>query len=108
MRFYVDAGLRPLALEQFQRCRETLRRELQIEPMPETWGLYRRIRAGQAHTLLPEMQGTYRDSVQAALMQLRRAVDALELAWQTLYATTVEFAEGSESAPNETPYRLQQ
>jgi len=105
---YVDAGQRPLALEQFQRCRETLRRELQIEPMPETWGLYRRIRAGQAHTLLPEMQGTYRDSVQAALMQLRRAVDALELAWQTLYATTVEFAEGSESAPNETPYRLQQ
>ena len=101
MRCYVEAGQRPLALEQFQRCRETLRQELHIEPMPETWRLYRRIRGGQEPTLLPETQGDGRISLQEALTRLRRALDALESAWQVLQAVT-EVVEASESAQGGT------
>jgi DNA-binding SARP family transcriptional activator len=102
MHCYVEAGQRPLALEQFQHCRETLRRELHIEPMPETWRLYRRIRGGQEPTLLQEIQGDGRPSLQGALTRLRRALDALESAWQMLQALTDEFTEASESAQEGT------
>jgi len=102
MRCYMEAGQRPLALEQFQRCRETLRRELHIEPMPETWRLYRRIRGGQEPTLLQEVPGDGRPSLQEALTRLRRALDALESVWQALQALSVELVEASESAQEGT------
>jgi DNA-binding SARP family transcriptional activator len=102
MRCHVEAGQRPLALEQFQCCRETLRQELRIEPMPETWRLYRRIRGGQEPALLQRVSGDAHASLQEALTQLRRALDALESAWQTLQAVSVDFVEASESAQEET------
>jgi DNA-binding SARP family transcriptional activator len=102
MHCYVEAGQRPLALEQFQRCQETLRQELQIEPMPETWQLYRRIRGGQESALLQTVSGDAHASLQEALARLRRALDTLESAWQALQAVTAEFVEGSESAQEET------
>lgn len=40
---YAEAGRRSEALAQYHRCRESLRRELSIEPSPETQGLYERI-----------------------------------------------------------------
>jgi DNA-binding SARP family transcriptional activator len=86
----VEAGQRPLALEQFQRCRETLRQELDIEPMPQTWRLYRQIRGGQEPTLFQEMPGSGRAPLQEALTGLRRALDALESAWRALQAATAE------------------
>jgi len=102
MRCYVEAGQRPLAVEQFQRCRETLREELHIEPMPETWRLYRRIRGGQEPALLQRVSGDAHASLQEALTRLRRALDALESAWQTLQAVSVDFVEASESAQEKT------
>jgi DNA-binding SARP family transcriptional activator len=97
MRSYVEAGQRPLALEQFQRCQEILRRELRIEPMPETWQLYRQIRSGQEPTLSRGIPGEGRASLQEALSRLRRALDAMEAAWQALQAVTADFVETSES-----------
>jgi DNA-binding SARP family transcriptional activator len=43
MELFVASGRRALALRQFERCRELLRRELAIQPMRETQALYRRI-----------------------------------------------------------------
>jgi DNA-binding SARP family transcriptional activator len=102
MRCYVEAGQRPLALEQFQRCQETLRQELDIEPMPQTWRLYRQIRDGQEPAPFHEMPGSGHAPVQEALAGLRRALDALELAWQALQAATAEHGEASESTPGGT------
>jgi DNA-binding SARP family transcriptional activator len=104
MRCYVDAGQRSLAVEQFQRCREMLRRELQIEPMPETWQLVRWVRGGQEPAPL---RGTREDrctSLQAALAQFRRALDTLESTWHALQAVTAEFVETGESAQDGPGY----
>lgn len=46
MRFYVHNGQRALAVRQFEICRERLKRELAIQPMPETMQLYREIAEG--------------------------------------------------------------
>lgn len=43
MQLFVASGQRALALRQFEHCRESLRRELAIQPMRETQALYRRI-----------------------------------------------------------------
>ncbi len=46
MRLYLLAGQRALALRQYESCRQVLRRELSIVPMPETQALYQQIAAG--------------------------------------------------------------
>jgi DNA-binding SARP family transcriptional activator len=104
MRCYVAAGQRSLALEQFRRCRETLRRELQVEPMPETWQLYRQIRGDQSLTPSPPKGEGDRSSLQVALAQFRRALDGVESAWQALQTAASELVEGRESAPGGTTY----
>lgn len=43
MRLYAALGDRSAALNQYERCCELLRRELNIPPMPETEALYRKI-----------------------------------------------------------------
>lgn len=43
MQLYVMSGQRAQALQQFECCRELLRRELAIQPMRETMEVYRRI-----------------------------------------------------------------
>jgi DNA-binding SARP family transcriptional activator len=102
MRCHVEAGQRPLALGQFRRCRETLRQELDIEPMPETWRLYRRIRGGQEPALLQGTPGEGHASLQEALTRLRHTLDALESAWQALQAVTADFVETNESGQGRT------
>ena len=47
MRCYARLGQRNRALRQYHLCRETVQRELDIEPMPETTILYERIRSGE-------------------------------------------------------------
>ncbi len=42
MRIYLENGQRPLAIRQYQACREILARELGLSPMPETEALYLR------------------------------------------------------------------
>ncbi len=50
MHLYADQGRRAAALEQYQRCRAALKRELEVEPGPKTEQLYRAIleRKGEA------------------------------------------------------------
>lgn len=93
MRCYVASGQRPLALEQFELCRRTLRRELEIEPMPETWHLYRRIRNGRGTGPLPATGEDSSTSLASVLNQFRQALDALESTWQALQAATAEYGE---------------
>jgi DNA-binding SARP family transcriptional activator len=101
MRCYVETGQRPLALEQFQHCQDTLRQELDIEPMPQTWRLYHQIRSGQQPAQFQEMPGSGHAPLQEALTRLRSALDALELVWQALQAATAEHGVASESTPAE-------
>jgi len=96
MRCYAEAGQRSMALTQFQRCLETLRRELQVEPMPETWRLYRRIRGERPAS--EAAAGAGHSAIQSALGQFRRALDALESAWQSLQAVASEFVEPNDPA----------
>ena len=44
MRAYAAQGRQTLALKQFETCRDILKRELDVEPEPETIALYREIR----------------------------------------------------------------
>lgn len=47
MRAYVAQGNRPLALRTYQQCVDTLRREFDIEPLPDTRDLYEQVRRGR-------------------------------------------------------------
>ena len=103
MRCYVASGQRPLALEQFQLCRRTLRRELEIEPMPETWHLYRGIRNGRGTGPLPATGEDISTSMASVLNQFRQALDALESTWQALQAATAEYGEAKGRARADRP-----
>ena len=48
MRVYLQAGQHSAALKQYQICEEILRRELNLDPQPETYALYKQIRKGEA------------------------------------------------------------
>ena len=48
MRAYAATGRRAAALEQFARCKRSLRKELDVEPAPATVALYERIKREQA------------------------------------------------------------
>jgi DNA-binding SARP family transcriptional activator len=82
MRYHQLAGRRAGALRQFELCRRVLREELDIEPMPETIALYRRIRDSRWDT--EEGQGlTQRKSplisqMGHALAQLRIALEGFD------------------------------
>ena len=47
MRLYILSGDRQAALQQFEKCQELLRRELNVEPMPATRELHRAILEGR-------------------------------------------------------------
>jgi two-component SAPR family response regulator len=53
MRYMVSNGQRPLALRQFEVCREALRKDLGIHPTGETITLYRDIANGSDNTHRP-------------------------------------------------------
>jgi DNA-binding SARP family transcriptional activator len=93
MRCYTASGQRPLALEQYLCCQNTLRRELAIDPMPETQQLYQRIRNGRGTHPLPAFGEDCPTSLVTALSQFRQALDALESTWHALQAATSEFRE---------------
>jgi DNA-binding SARP family transcriptional activator len=44
MNIYVQAGQHSAALKQYQICEEMLRKELNLDPQPETYALYKQIR----------------------------------------------------------------
>ena len=47
MNIYVQAGQHDAALKQYQTCEELLRKELNLDPQPETYALYKQIRKGE-------------------------------------------------------------
>jgi len=47
MEVYLQAGQHGAALKQYQTCEQTLRKELNLDPQPETRLLYKRIRKGE-------------------------------------------------------------
>ncbi len=53
MRLYCELGDRNAALQQYQRCRAILARELGVEPMPETTALFDDIREGRLQVRRP-------------------------------------------------------
>ncbi len=97
MRCHVEAGQRPLAVKQFQRCRETLHRELQIGPMTETRELYQRIRADAEDTRLPMNHEVVPPNLQKTLKEFSNALDALKRIEQTLQTSAFELEEAIEA-----------
>ncbi|HEX5809175.1 MAG TPA: BTAD domain-containing putative transcriptional regulator, partial [Anaerolineales bacterium] len=47
MEVYLQAGQKNAALKQYQECEQILRKELNLDPQPETRELYRKIRKGE-------------------------------------------------------------
>jgi len=81
MRLHMLAGQRALALRQYETCRQILRRELSIVPMPQTQALYQEIadsavarRNGDAVPLAQASQEV--DALLAAARQHLAAADA--------------------------------
>jgi DNA-binding SARP family transcriptional activator len=66
MRLYHASGRRAQAMLQYERCRELIRRELGIEPMPETQALAERIQAGDPLLAKPVMQRPSASTTHAA------------------------------------------
>jgi len=56
MEVYVQAGQYSAALKQYQNCEEILRKELNLDPQPETYTLYKQIRKGEAQPAPVEKQ----------------------------------------------------
>jgi DNA-binding SARP family transcriptional activator len=56
MRAYCGLGQRNAALEQFYTCRQSIRDELGIEPLPETEALFRAIQEGEIEIGSPQTQ----------------------------------------------------
>jgi DNA-binding SARP family transcriptional activator len=93
MRCYIAAGKRPAALRQFHHCREMLQRDLNIEPMPETWLLYRQIQKDPEARLVQDGPGC-QTSLQTSLLQFRHTLDLMESAWQNLTRAVDELTDG--------------
>jgi predicted ATPase/DNA-binding SARP family transcriptional activator len=47
MEVYIQAGQHSAALKQYQTCEQILRKELGLDPQPETLALYKRVRKGE-------------------------------------------------------------
>jgi predicted ATPase/DNA-binding SARP family transcriptional activator len=56
MEVYIQAGQHSAALKQYQTCEQILRKELNLDPQPETRALYKKIRKGEAKSPQVENQ----------------------------------------------------
>ena len=54
MEVYVQAGQHSEALKQYQACEQILRKELNLDPQPETRALYKKIRKGEIKPIAVE------------------------------------------------------
>jgi DNA-binding SARP family transcriptional activator len=94
MRCYCALGDRPKAIQQFEICADMLKREFQIEPMPETLALYTEIRDGSRGLVMqqpgafpvrrPRGEVTLDEKVDRALARLQAAQQSLDEARQRL------------------------
>lgn len=104
MRYYQGAGRRAEAIQQFEVCRCVLREELDIEPMPETVALYRRIRdykwdTEESQGLTPQ-KGPLRSHMDHALTQLRMALERFDDARRQLSLAVTAVEKLSKSPPS--------
>lgn len=53
MQVYIQAGQQNAALKQYQSCEQILRKELGVDPQPETRLLFKRIRRGETQPIRP-------------------------------------------------------
>ena len=53
MQIYIQAGQHNAALKQYQTCEQILRKELGVDPQPETRALYKQIRKGEFKSIQP-------------------------------------------------------
>jgi len=74
MRLYLESGQRPLAVQQFRACQESLRTHLGLQPMAETQALYR----SALDATVPETAPPTPPNLQDALRELGGAVRAYE------------------------------
>ncbi len=79
MCLYIELGLRPQALQQFETCRAVLKRELGIAPMEETFRLYRLIVA-EPGNLVKSSQLENSDLLARALNQIQSGHQAISQA----------------------------
>lgn len=56
MQIYIQAGQHNAALKQYQTCEKILRKELGVDPQPETRALYKQIRKGEFKSMQPVNQ----------------------------------------------------
>jgi predicted ATPase/DNA-binding SARP family transcriptional activator len=56
MEVYLQAGQHSAALKQYQTCEQLLRKELNLDPQPETRALYKKIRKGEVKPVRVEKQ----------------------------------------------------
>ena len=56
MQVYMQAGQHSAALKQYQACEQILRKELGVDPQPETYALYKQIRKGEIKPARVEKQ----------------------------------------------------
>ncbi|NOH02300.1 MAG: hypothetical protein HND47_10265 [Chloroflexi bacterium] len=74
MKLYLSVGDRPAALAQYRACADGLKRELGIEPMPETRRLFEQIRfASQVETLWSTRVEAARDLTRQKISELKRS-----------------------------------
>jgi hypothetical protein len=77
---HAESGQRPLALRQFENCREVLKRELGVAPLPETVQLYREIAGSAGSRQMPEIASGEREATVSLLIQVRTALAQVESA----------------------------
>ena len=58
MQVYFQAGQHSAALKQYQTCEQILRKELNLDPQPETRELYKKILKGEIKPIRTEMRAT--------------------------------------------------
>jgi predicted ATPase/DNA-binding SARP family transcriptional activator len=56
MQIYIQAGQNGAALKQYQICEQIMRKELGVDPQPETRALYKQIRKGEIKPIQPIKQ----------------------------------------------------
>ncbi len=80
MHAYTKTGRQALALKQFEACRDILKRELDVEPEPETAALYREIRRQRKATSEERIDTLLRDAVEAPPLPEKPSIAVLPFA----------------------------
>lgn len=81
-------GQRSRAIRQYQECRALLRRELQVDPAPETEAAFAALRRGGVSGLVGDQNITSPEMAEQALVRLRCALEEVDRARAMLESLT--------------------